>query len=541
MVKPIFLVCNFLFALFATPFFAQNNSLEKDKLAVDTLFFSDQKLALTISEKNIPIALQAKDTFHITYFLDQAGELNRMAGNYDKGIEQMQKCLLYKVNWEDLKDLSLTYNNLGKAYIRKGQYELAIYHFIEALKLMETDQNLMGQGFYLNNIAAVYDLQHNYEKALEYYMQSLVIKKEIGDETGIAASYTNLGITYLNLGNYELSFKYNEDAYKIYKKHDKPSKTARTLNNMGEVKMKMEQINEAMSFLQKAYALDSINEDDFLRTNILQNLSKIHLQNNILDSALFYITKAENRASASQSYKSLKDIYVIKSAIEKKKGNFELSLNYLTASTEYNDSLINESNIQAISEITGKYEYEKHLRAISDGELLIAQKEKTIEQEKIKVVYWVGISIFLIVAAIVLFVLYFLKQKNTQLLKGQMVLIDSRNKYLNSLNQKIKTELDRTQISLEEKEELINNVFVKSKSTELPPELLALSKRETEVLSYLALGWSDDQLAEKLFVSKSTVKTHLRRIYSKLLVRGRAEAVAIAHKYDLVGNVSEEE
>jgi ATP/maltotriose-dependent transcriptional regulator MalT len=156
-------------------------------------------------------------------------------------------------------------------------------------------------------------------------------------------------------------------------------------------------------------------------------------------------------------------------------------------------------------------------------------------------VYWVALSVFLIVAVFVFVVLYFFKQKNAQLLKGQMALIDGRNKYLNALNQTIKTELDRTQISLEEKEELINNVFIKSKTTELPPELLSLSKRETEVLSYLALGWSDDQLAEKLFVSKSTVKTHLRRIYSKLLVRGRAEAVSIAHKYDLVGNLSEEE
>ena len=58
-----------------------------------------------------------------------------------------------------------------------------------------------------------------------------------------------------------------------------------------------------------------------------------------------------------------------------------------------------------------------------------------------------------------------------------------------------------------------------------------------EVLSYLALGWTDEQLAEKLFVSKSTIKTHLRRIYSKLLVRGRAEAVAIAHKHNIVGEV----
>lgn len=52
-----------------------------------------------------------------------------------------------------------------------------------------------------------------------------------------------------------------------------------------------------------------------------------------------------------------------------------------------------------------------------------------------------------------------------------------------------------------------------------------------------AMGLSDEQLGEKLFVSKSTVKTHLRRLYSKLLVNNRAQAVAIAHKYGIIGVV----
>lgn len=59
-----------------------------------------------------------------------------------------------------------------------------------------------------------------------------------------------------------------------------------------------------------------------------------------------------------------------------------------------------------------------------------------------------------------------------------------------------------------------------------------------EVLACLALGNTDQEIADKLFISKSTAKTHLRRIYSKLLVNGRAGAVAIAHKYDIIGNIA---
>jgi DNA-binding NarL/FixJ family response regulator len=52
-----------------------------------------------------------------------------------------------------------------------------------------------------------------------------------------------------------------------------------------------------------------------------------------------------------------------------------------------------------------------------------------------------------------------------------------------------------------------------------------LSRRELEVLSYLAKGYRYREIAETLFISIETVRTHLRNIYEKLHVRSRGEAV----------------
>jgi DNA-binding NarL/FixJ family response regulator len=52
-----------------------------------------------------------------------------------------------------------------------------------------------------------------------------------------------------------------------------------------------------------------------------------------------------------------------------------------------------------------------------------------------------------------------------------------------------------------------------------------LSHREQEILSYLAKGFRYKEIAEKLFISIETVRTHLRNIYEKLHVRSRTEAV----------------
>lgn len=54
----------------------------------------------------------------------------------------------------------------------------------------------------------------------------------------------------------------------------------------------------------------------------------------------------------------------------------------------------------------------------------------------------------------------------------------------------------------------------------------ALTQREREILEYLGRGFSYERIAEREEISVETVKTHAKRIYSKLGVHSRAEAVA---------------
>jgi NarL family two-component system response regulator LiaR len=62
----------------------------------------------------------------------------------------------------------------------------------------------------------------------------------------------------------------------------------------------------------------------------------------------------------------------------------------------------------------------------------------------------------------------------------------------------------------------------------------ALTSREQEVLDLMAQGLSNPEIAEKLVVSRSTIKFHVSSILSKLGVNGRTEAVALAMQKNLV-------
>ena len=63
---------------------------------------------------------------------------------------------------------------------------------------------------------------------------------------------------------------------------------------------------------------------------------------------------------------------------------------------------------------------------------------------------------------------------------------------------------------------------------------LELSKRELEILSLLAQGHSNQEIAAKLFVSLSTVKTHIQNLFEKLDVKRRIQAVEKAKRLNLI-------
>lgn len=57
------------------------------------------------------------------------------------------------------------------------------------------------------------------------------------------------------------------------------------------------------------------------------------------------------------------------------------------------------------------------------------------------------------------------------------------------------------------------------------PEIESLTRREEEILSYLAQGYGSKEIADKLFITYDTVCSHLKHIYDKLHVRSRTQAV----------------
>ena len=66
------------------------------------------------------------------------------------------------------------------------------------------------------------------------------------------------------------------------------------------------------------------------------------------------------------------------------------------------------------------------------------------------------------------------------------------------------------------------------------PAVTRLTERELQVLTGMSQGLSNNQIGRELFLSEDTIKTHARRLYRKLEVNDRAQAVALGFRRGLV-------
>lgn len=91
---------------------------------------------------------------------------------------------------------------------------------------------------------------------------------------------------------------------------------------------------------------------------------------------------------------------------------------------------------------------------------------------------------------------------------------------------KIQTVIVEKEVYIEKTEPFVLNTSLISQ--------LELSKRELEILGLMAKGYSNQEIAATIFVSLSTVKTHIQNLFEKLDVKRRTQAVEKAKRLNLI-------
>jgi tetratricopeptide (TPR) repeat protein/DNA-binding CsgD family transcriptional regulator len=498
---------------------------------VDETMYSKPNISLDYALQAYAISTEIKDNKRIFKSTNNIGILYNERGDYQNSIKYFKKSL--KIVENDSVNLARTYGNLGNAYNYQSENEMALKYYLKSLKIFEKLKHKEGMSLAYGTIGNLYLGLKEYKHAFESYTSAENLFEELENYGGLATIYMNKGVIFRdNDKDYGQAISYFEKALKIYQQFAYQRGIAQCLGNIGEsltAKGDYEQANmkflEALEIFRQS---NNRNEEAIALVKIGDNANKLGQ----VKQAETYYREAFEIAKIDQSLKNLESASNSLYRTYKQQKSFSKALLHHELYAAYHDSLYNIEKEKRLQELLSKYDTEKKEKEIQRQQFELEKSKILISKKEASIRFYIILTMLFTLALILVAFAYIQKRRINILLKGQNALIEKQNAVL----AKDKTILNK---NLKDKTEVLEKIYTEKKSTELPAELLSLSKREMEVLSFLALGWTDKEISEKLFVSVSTTKTHLRRIYSKLLVNGRAGAVSIAHKYNIIGGIED--
>lgn len=384
----------------------------------------------------------------------------------------------------------------------KGDYKDAIAIYLQVSNYFKEQNDSISWASALGNIGAVYEEMGMADKAIYYDKLSLAINLDMCDTLRAASKYNNIGVAFSELKNIpDSAVYYYTKAYNIYKDKGHALYSALVGSNLAMQHVMLEDFSLAKNYLEKAEPVfDSLGNQDGKATALRYYGELYHAQGN-KQKAVDYFENAMAIFKELDSKKSLMETGTLLSNVYISMERYAKASQMMQYANTLKDSLMSIDNNKIIADMESKYQLKEKNNAIEKLELKEALSEKHL---KIQLVI---IGLLIIVFILFILIYYFSVQKNK--LKEKELRLELQNYILR---------IDKLQMVVDEKD---NEPI----SSEEKLKQFDLSNREAEVLKYIAHGYKNSEIAEKLFLSQNTIKTHIKNIYLKLDVRNRVEAL----------------
>lgn len=406
------------------------------------------------------------------------------------------------------------------------------------------------QAAIFNNLGKAYMLKGNLKKSKEYYIASIYIASQFDFENIAFRQAHMLAQTEICEGNINKAFYiYNELVNKLSELQEKESNFSNIIYlGIGGLYYEIYDIENASEYINKGIMLSKINND-------IMGMFQGYIQFAYLLATQQRIKEAKEIVDIIENiYKSIPTNIILRQYISeyvrtlliikdfKKAKNI---INIFEVDTNIDKTINNEKIIIAL------FDYQVHSReAMKDESVLDFYLKKAKEDNRINsyiklliikallhhssnnyVIAIEYIKTAVLFAGVRGYVATFISygQKMKKLLTMLLEECESNiyDKKLMSFINFLLDFFDESNVKDKKNQSLNKAVEVEEHST-------CLSKREIEVLTCIADGNSNKEIAEKLYVSISTVKKHLGSIYDKLNVRTRTKALLVAKDMGII-------
>ncbi|OYU97537.1 MAG: hypothetical protein CFE21_04390 [Bacteroidetes bacterium B1(2017)] len=479
--------------------------------------------AVYFNQIAIPLLLPSKDSLEIARNYSRLGTNLLLLSQPQKASEYM----LQAIKWSTTPKVKANaYNNLGMISKKKGDFAKAVFYYINALKNYELIHEPISQARTLNNLGSLYIQKKDYIKAQNCFQESNALIQGINDPEIVGQCISGLGFTAIHLGSKTEAIQLFSQAAEIFKAAGMKADYGKQLINLADVQSETKHYKLAEKNYFIAEEILKESKDNFGLSAIYNNLSECYLKQNKPKEAAKYLEKAYTLSLGYTDINFNRLIVKNLSSIYETLGQAEKALKYRKIYESLNDEMVNEAENVKYVELNHAYETSKKEKKIEQQ----TQQITEIKSSRQYIIYLV--AALLILVLVVLFILNKRIQHQQKLEEN----ISSVAKQIASLKFENNT-LRQKLLETEKELKTLAQKYTEAKE-KLPDNLVGLSKREYEVLLFIAEGLSDKEIAEKIFVSINTVRTHVRRIYDKLVVNSRVEAIKLLNQYQVLAEAS---
>mgnify|MGYP000632397491 CR=1 FL=1 len=474
----------------------------------------EKGLGIIKIKEALHLAELTNDSTRISTLLNNLGIALTEDGKTVKGLSYLHRALEIRRDLKLKSKIANTLNNLGVTYRHIGKIEQALENYYKSLKIYEEMKSELDIARALNNIGFVFSTQGDFAKALSYYNRSLELREKAEYRYGIANSYANIGVIYASQGKNDLALEYQYISYEISLEIEDVPGIIGCLITIGELYHKMGDLDTAMIVLQNA---NNQSENIQFFNGIAQSslgLSRLSQSMGDLDAAVGHAQNSYSAAKRINATTYLRNATHQLSVLYEEKQDFKQALKMFKIYRNLKDSIASNNLEQKLLNQETSY-----LLELKEKELIARNQDVLLlESERKLNTFWIFSLSTIIVFLIVIGVLIgniFKRQKNQKLL-GLNHQINLQIKELDLLRERV------GEYANIEHPEIISNLSNQdvNEFIETP-----LTQRELMVLNELKMGKTNKEIAETLFVSVNTIKTHLLKIYDKLDVKNRTQAV----------------
>jgi len=423
----------------------------------------------------------------------------RYKHEYIKSIKHHKEAIKYFENTWDVNSQIKNLNSLGVSYRRINVEDEAIKYYFKALELSKQAEHAKSMAIAMNGIGNAYVVLGKYDSAIKYFKLSLNFEIISNSVRGTGYYYSNIGEAFMYKEEYDSSFYYHNKALEVANKLNIEGDKAIIYSSVGQMYQHKGDLDMALKYYLNAIPILKKQKRKSLLSFSLINIGKVYLEKGETLKSEKYIIDGLAISKEIATKDNIVSGYEALSVLREIKGNYKSALYEYKNMVIYRDSIFNIKSHYNIVAMDIKYGSK-----IKDDKIIQLNLEGKIKDSRI-------IIQFLAIVILVGLTLFFIFYNRIRIKNYNLKIRNMRLKIEGYLNHISKLE-ERDGFYLDDSNYIINK------------EEYGLSTREEEVLDLIAQGLKNQDIADKMFISLSTVKVHTKNIFKKLDVRNGIEA-----------------